>query len=150
MSKKAFFQLPYFAVVGASTDRSKFGNKVLRCYKENNFKAIPINPRESTVEGIACAGSLSQLSALISSNDERLDGVISSAEVGVSIITPPAVTRKILEEGVDQGYRSFFLQPGTHDATVDNYIQEITSARDPKVTVIKGCVLVELGFPDHG
>ena len=66
-------------------------------------------------------------------------------DVGVSIITPPAVSQSVLEEGYKLGIRNFFLQPGTYNEQVDEYIQrEMKSALS-----IKGCVLVELGFSDH-
>jgi hypothetical protein len=47
-----FFSLPLKAVVGASTDRMKFGNKVLRCYIDKKQLAVPINKRQATIEGI--------------------------------------------------------------------------------------------------
>ena len=47
----AFLCSSAFGVVGASTDRSKYGNKVLRCYLQNGKKAIPVNPKEAQVEG---------------------------------------------------------------------------------------------------
>src|SRR5918992_2979506 len=40
------------AVVGASSDRNKFGNKALRAFKAEGFTVIPINPNELEVEGI--------------------------------------------------------------------------------------------------
>ena len=39
-----------FAVVGASTDRNKYGNKVLRVFQQNNFNVVPVNPNATTVE----------------------------------------------------------------------------------------------------
>src|SRR5688500_3177040 len=39
------------AVIGASTDRRKFGNKALRAFREQGYRVIPINPNESEVEG---------------------------------------------------------------------------------------------------
>jgi len=39
-----------FAVVGASTDRQKYGNKVLRCYMDNGYTVYPINPKATEVE----------------------------------------------------------------------------------------------------
>jgi hypothetical protein len=42
--------------------------------------------------------------------------------VGVSIITPPGVTRLILEEGVAMGFKHFFLQPGTFDEEVLDFV----------------------------
>ena len=40
------------AVVGASNDRRKFGNKALRAFREEGHRVIPINPHESEVEGL--------------------------------------------------------------------------------------------------
>jgi predicted CoA-binding protein len=40
------------AVVGASNDRRKFGNKALRAFRAEGHKVIPINPHESQVEGL--------------------------------------------------------------------------------------------------
>ena len=41
-----------FAVVGASRDRAKFGNKVLRAYQQNNLEVFPVNPSADEVEGL--------------------------------------------------------------------------------------------------
>ena len=40
------------AVVGASSDRRKFGNKALRAFREEGHTVIPINPNEPEVEGL--------------------------------------------------------------------------------------------------
>ena len=47
----SFLESGPFAVVGASTDRSKYGNKVLRCYLQHGKQAYPINPKAQEVEG---------------------------------------------------------------------------------------------------
>jgi predicted CoA-binding protein len=135
---KNFFDLEQFAVVGASKDRSKFGNKVLRCYGLHQKTAIPINKTEKEVEGIA---ALESLTVLAEQNPN------SVAKTGISIITPPAVTRQVLEEGISRGYRWFFLQPGTIDAPVRNYLTEARQI-DPSIKVIEDCVLVRLGCED--
>ena len=46
----AFLAGDTFAVVGASTNRQKYGNKVLRCYLQNDRSAYPINPRADEIE----------------------------------------------------------------------------------------------------
>ena len=43
--------MPVVAVIGASNDRGKFGNKALRAFRSQGYTAIPINPHESLVEG---------------------------------------------------------------------------------------------------
>jgi predicted CoA-binding protein len=126
-SIQQFFALPKFAVVGASNDRSKFGNRILVCYREHGKDVIPINKKEATIEGLPCKGSIVELE--------------HPESVGVSIVTPPAVTKAVIEEGLAHGFRHFFLQPGTYDAAVDAVIQREAQ----KATFIKSCVLVELG-----
>src|SRR5690349_13944684 len=39
------------AVIGASSNRDKFGNKALRAFEKRGYRVIPINPTEATVEG---------------------------------------------------------------------------------------------------
>lgn len=93
--------------------------------------------------GLPCIDSLSTL------NEQIYRGlyppVLSFADIGISIITPPGVTAMILREGYSLGARNFFLQPGTYDEEVDRIIRlEVHEA-----VCIKGCVLVDLGFQDE-
>lgn len=46
------------AVVGASNDRSKFGNKALRAFRAEGHTVIPINPNQTEVEGVPTYGSV--------------------------------------------------------------------------------------------
>lgn len=86
-----FFKRSTFAVVGASKDPTKFGNRVLKCYIAHQKPVIAIHPKEEIIEGLHCAKSLSKLP-----EDIRSD-------LGVSIVTPPAITRQVLEEGFNLG-----------------------------------------------
>lgn len=43
--------MPTIAILGASSDRAKFGNKALRAFRAQGFTVVPINPREADVEG---------------------------------------------------------------------------------------------------
>lgn len=130
---KEFFKLPAFVVVGASTEKAKFGNKVLRAYQSKGFKVTPINKKVDVIEGIPCEESLTSYSA------KHPD----VAKVGVSIVTPPAVTRQIVEEGLSLGYRNFFFQPGTVDHSVEAVLDGAAQAH-----FVQSCVLVELGIDD--
>ena len=125
----AFFQLQAFAVVGASEDRAKFGNKVLRCYVQHGYTVTPVNKRSTSIEGLTCVPSLAQWV-----------GSQPPTALGVSLVTPPGVTKIVIEEGYALGLRHFFLQPGTHDKETDAWLRTL-----PDVAVVKGCVLVELG-----
>lgn len=43
--------MPTIAIVGASSDRRKFGNKALRSFRAQGYTVVPIHPTETEVEG---------------------------------------------------------------------------------------------------
>jgi predicted CoA-binding protein len=92
-----FLAAPAFAVAGASTRKEKYGNKVLRCYLQNNLTVIPVNPREETIEGIPCVASVSDLPDEVKS---------------LSIITPPEVTEQVVTAAIARGVENIWMQPG--------------------------------------
>ncbi|KAJ1645772.1 hypothetical protein J3B02_001737 [Coemansia erecta] len=104
-SASSFFASKAFAVVGASADRSKFGNKVLRWYKDNGFTVTPINPRDHSIEEIECAKTLEDLAASRQPADLR--------DLSISVVTPPSVSEKILRDAAKQGARKVWFQPGS-------------------------------------
>ncbi|GAB7348322.1 hypothetical protein MBLNU459_g6298t2 [Dothideomycetes sp. NU459] len=91
---KTFFSSPRFAVAGASSDPSKFGHKI-----------TPLNPSRPSV-------SVSSSSYPTVPDPAAL---ANPSETGLSVITPPAVTRTLLREAKDAGVRAVFLQPGSFD-----------------------------------
>jgi predicted CoA-binding protein len=93
----AFLAGNSFAVVGASQDREKYGNKVLRAYLASGRRAFPVNPKLDEVEGQSCYPDLVSLPDPVH---------------GVSIITPPAVTERIVEQAAAAGLRRLWMQPG--------------------------------------
>lgn len=116
-----------FAVVGASTNRDKYGNKVFRCYLQNGREAYPVNPRAETVEGLPAYPNL-----------ESLPGPVH----GVSIITPPSITVAVVEEAAACGIQRVWMQPGAESD------EAVSRAEDLGLNVIAGgpCLLVVLGF----
>jgi uncharacterized protein len=136
MNNVPFFQHAAFAVVGASSDTTKFGNKVLKCYQHRGFPVVPINKKTPEIEGLSCVESLTVLSENLPS------GVTNAKDIGVSIITPPGITPHVIKEGYELGYRSFFLQPGSYTQGIDfdNHCKNLGD----DITIIKSCVLVDL------
>lgn len=125
-----FLAVKKFAVVGASADRSKYGNKVLRCYQMHGLEAVPVNPKEKSIEGVDCVASVLQLT----------DDVES-----LSVITPPQVTEQVVEQAIVRGIRNIWMQPGAESqAAVDR-------CRESGVNVIAdgSCLLVVLGYREH-
>ena len=46
---ETFLTSPVIGVVGASNNRDKFGNKILRCYLENNYQVVPVHPAQKEI-----------------------------------------------------------------------------------------------------
>jgi predicted CoA-binding protein len=107
--------------------RSKYGNKVLRCYMQHGLTAHPVNPRESEVEGLTCYPDLASLPPGVR---------------GLSIITPPKITEGLVEDAARAGIPRVWMQPGAESALA------IRRAEELGLTVIAGgpCLLVALGF----
>lgn len=126
---KQFFNSPAYAVVGASSDRNKFGNKVLRTYLQKNKKVYPINPHEKIIEGISCLQNISELPHDVKS---------------ISIVTPPEVTEKIVAEAIAHRIKNIWMQPGSEN------VEAIQKCIENNINVIaKGpCILKELGFQE--
>ncbi len=124
---EAFLAGTPHAVVGASKDRSKYGNKVLRAYLQNGRRAHPINPTADTVEGLPAFADL---------------GALPEPVHGISVITPPAVTERIVEQAVAAGIEHVWMQPGSESDTA------VARAEAAGMNVIAGgpCLLVAIGF----
>ena len=124
-----FLAAQRFGVVGASNDRAKYGNKVLRCYLQHRRPVVPIHLREMEVEGVAAVPDLATL---------------ADSEVALSIITPPPVTLRIVEQAAALGHRHLWMQPGAESPAV------LERAAELGLQVIAGgpCLLVVLGFSD--
>mgnify|MGYP001583149540 FL=1 len=43
--------MPSIAIIGASTDRTKVGNKAVRVYKDKGYQVYPIHPKATEIEG---------------------------------------------------------------------------------------------------
>jgi len=126
----AFLAAPAFAVAGASRNRDKYGNKVLRCFLQNGRTVIPVNPVEAEIEGLPCIKSVSDLPDTVQS---------------LSIITPPAVTEQVVAQAIAKGIRQVWMQPGAQSASA------IAAAEAAGIDVIAdgSCVLVVMGYREH-
>jgi predicted CoA-binding protein len=125
-----FLISPAYGVVGASPRRHKYGNKVLRCYQQNGRRAIPVNPREPVIEGAACVANVLDLP----------DDVKS-----ISVITPPAVTERVVEEAIRKGIEHIWMQPGAESD------RAVAACEAAGINVIAdgSCVLVVLGYSER-
>ncbi|DBB10414.1 TPA: hypothetical protein ACH3X3_001959 [Trebouxia sp. C0006] len=127
MSAQHFFSgATRFAVVGASADRNKYGNKVLRWYQDRKMTVTPINPKGGSIEGVNAA---SRLSDMVTSE--------TAGACAVSIITPPAVTTTIVQEAYSAGITRIWMQPGSESP------EAVSFGKEHNMTVVHDyCILV--------
>lgn len=122
-----FFGASKFAVVGASKDPSKFGNKVLKWYQAHNLDVTPIHPKEPEIESVATQPDVAHF----------LDNAGTSAEnVAISVVTPPMISLAVVQKGLqDQGVSTFWLQVSSTASVFDcstwssTLIQPLTYSR---------------------
>ncbi|KAJ2516414.1 hypothetical protein GGI11_003460 [Coemansia sp. RSA 2049] len=115
MSGSGFFSSKAFAVVGASADRAKYGNRVLRWYIDNKLPVTPINARaEGEIEGLASVKALGDLQKA-----QQEQGGDAPLSVSVSVITPPQVSQRVVEEAAALGIRHMWFQPGSEPEALD-------------------------------
>lgn len=124
---EAFLAGTPHAVVGASQDREKYGNKVLRAYVQRQRAVHPINPHAKVVEGLAAFPDLASLPQIVH---------------GVSIVTPSRITEQVVAQAAQLGIRHLWMQPGSESDLA------VELAQQAGINVIWGgpCILVSLRF----
>ena len=112
------------AVIGASIDRAKFGNKAVRAYKERGSKVFPVNPKEKEIEGLKCFNSLKEI-------NEQIDFA--------SIYLPPKIGLTIVSDLKEKRIKKVYLNPGTES---DELIKALNKAG---IIPILECSILALG-----
>jgi predicted CoA-binding protein len=98
-----------WAVVGASQDRAKYGNRVLRSLHTAGYTVYPVNPKGEVIEGLQAYPSLESL-------PER-------PEV-VNLVVPPAVTEEVVREAHQLDLSRVWMQPGAESQAAVEYCHE--------------------------
>jgi predicted CoA-binding protein len=112
------------AVIGASSNRAKFGNRAVRAFRQQGYTVVPINPHESEVEGLKAYASVLDV-----------PGTIDMA----SIYLPPEIGEKILEEVAKKGIAEVWINPGAESDAL------IARARALQIQPIVACSIISIG-----
>ena len=113
------------AVIGASNDRSKYGNKAVRAYLLNGFKVYPVNPKEETIEGLKAYKSILEI-------PEEVDRA--------TLYVPPKVGLKVIEEIAEKGVKELYFNPGSES---DELVEK---ARKLGLSPILACSILAVGL----
>ena len=112
------------AVVGASRDRRKFGNKAVRAFLHRGYDVVPINARGGVIEGISAYASV-------------LD-VPRSIDMA-TLYLQPAIGEQVIDEIARKGIEEVWLNPGADGAQV------VARARALGLDPILDCSIVAIG-----
>ena len=122
--------MPTVAILGASADRSKFGNKAVRAFLSKGFIVYPVNPKGGEVEGVPVRTSLADIPP-----DIKLDRV--------SVYLPPAVGLKMLPQIAARNPAELWLNPGSESDEL------VEAAEKLGLNVIQACSIVAVGVSPH-
>jgi predicted CoA-binding protein len=112
------------AVIGASSNRQKFGNRAVRAFQQQGYTVIPINPHETSVEGLKAYSSVLEV-----------PGPVDLA----SFYVPPEIGEQVIEEIARKGITEVWLNPGAESDAL------VARARALNIQPIVACSIVAIG-----
>jgi len=123
--KKEMLEQKIWAVVGATSNKEKFGYKILKKLKSKGYEVYAINPNYEQIEEEKCYSSIEELPKIPDC---------------VNIVVPRQVTKQVLEDISQANIKNVWLQPGSFDKETI----EIAEGKGLNI-VYYDCILVALG-----
>jgi uncharacterized protein len=112
------------AVIGASSNPRKFGNRAVRAFRRQGYTVIPINPNESQVEGLKTYASVLDV-------PDPIDMA--------TFYVPPDVGEKVIREVAEKRIPEVWLNPGSESDDL------LRVARSLNVEPILACSILGIG-----
>ena len=112
------------AVVGASRNRDKFGNKAVRAFLHRGYDVVPINPASGIIEGLPAYASVLDVPRPIDM---------------ATVYLQPAIGEQVMEEIAGKGIGKLWLNPGADSARV------VARARALGLDPILDCSIIGIG-----
>ena len=113
------------AIIGASANRQKFGNKAVRAFRQQGYQVFPVNPRETTLEGLPAFASVQD---------------VPERPQMISVYLQPETLLPLLPEIAAKGCDELWLNPGTESAAV------LAECERLGLNVIQACSIVGVGL----
>ena len=121
--------MPSVAIIGASVDRSKFGNKAVRAFRLKGYDVYPVHPTATEIEGLKVYPTIAAVPA------ESLDRV--------SMYLSPDRGMEVIEQVAQKQVGEVWLNPGAESPKL------IARARELGLNVIAACSIVAIGVDPH-
>lgn len=115
---------PTVAILGASTNQEKFGNKSVRAHQRAGYEVFPVNPRAREIEGLKCYASLRDV-------PDPIDRV--------SVYLPPELGMEELAAIAEKRPGEVWLNPGAESSEL------VEKGRELGLNIIVGCSIVDVG-----
>lgn len=113
------------AVIGASADRRKYGNKAVRAFRQQGFTVYPVHPTAAEIEGLRAFHSIRDVPA---------------RPWRISVYVPPAVVLRLLPDIARVGCDELWLNPGAESAEV------LVEAERLGLKVVQACSILDVGL----
>ena len=113
------------AIIGASNNRSKYGNKAVRAFRQHGDIVWPVHPQEAVIEGLRAFKTI---------------GDVPERPQTVSVYLPPAILLKVLPDIAAKGCDELWLNPGAESDEV------LAEAERLGLHVIQACSIVGVGL----
>ena len=97
------------AVIGASANPDKFGNKIMVNLINRGFNVFPVNPK---------GGKILNRDVYMSLNDLSEDVEL------LNIVTPPDISMDILKKANNLDFKNVWLQPGAENEEIIEYLKD--------------------------
>lgn len=117
--------MPSIAIIGASNNRRKFGNKAVRAYEQRDWDVYPVHPVASEIEGLKAYKTIADVPRPI----DR-----------VSLYLPAEIALSILDDVAAAEPGEMFFNPGADSPEV------IARARELGINTIRACSIVDIGL----
>jgi predicted CoA-binding protein len=117
------------AVIGASSNRAKFGNKAVRAFRQRGYTVWPVNPHEMEIDGLPVYRSIADVPGPIDM---------------VTVYVPPDVGLQVIEAVAARQPAEVWLNPGSESDEL------IARARALGVEPIAACSIVGIGMSPYG
>lgn len=112
------------AVIGASSNRRKFGNRAVCAFLTQGYTVIPVNPNEPEVEGLRTVASVADIA-----------GPVDMA----TFYVPPEIGLKVIEQVAQKQIPEVWLNPGAESDDL------VAKARSLGLKPIVACSIVAVG-----
>ena len=96
------------ALIGASNDKNKYGNKILLDLISKGHNVVPINPKENIIAGLKSYSNVSE--------------IIEKPSI-INFVVPPNVGFELTKNLVESDFDNFWYQPGAESEEISSYLE---------------------------